>query len=300
MNNSFYIFLIVFSFWACSGKGSEKQQSSRNSYSLGYNFEAPSQVHELPEELEELSGMAALNAHTLLLNEDENGNIYLFNLAEGSVEKELEFGEDGDYEGTAINGNTAYVVDSEGTIFEVREIDSEDPQVEEYKNKALKDCDVEGLHFLKDENSLLVACKEGTGEDKREIFRFSLESRSLDQEPYRTLSLKDIEDKLLQTDLDKVSVQIRKLLDSKGESGILFPSGIAIHPKTSDLYVLSAKSKLLVVYSAEGSLKEVVELRNELFLQPEAIAFTPNGDLYIGNEGSGGEPNILKFTYAQE
>lgn len=304
MNVIVFLYLMVLSFVACSGKGSEENNTSHIPDSTqvlpGYRINEPSRVYELPEELEEVSGMAAVSPTQLLLNEDENGKLYLFDLQKGSVEKEVKWGEDGDYEGTAIVGETAYVVNSKGTVFRIENFKADDPEVEEYKNEALEECDVEGLHYLKDENVLLIACKEGTGKEERSIYSFSLENHSLQPDPYRVLDLKEIEDRLLTNGFDQLSVGLKKFLDPKGESGILFPSGIAVHPETGEWFILSSQSKLLVVYSGEGELKNVVELRNELFLQPESIAFTPNGDLYIGNEGRGGEPNILKFEYVKE
>ena len=42
--------------------------------------------------------------------------------------------------------------------------------------------------------------------------------------------------------------------------------------------------------------KRVKELDEKLFRQPEGICFSPEGDMYISNEGQGGKGYILKFN----
>lgn len=296
----FPVLLLALLMFACSGKEAQEKQAGMVRVFQNYTLDSPEQVYVLPDELEEISALAVISPELLLASQDEKGILYFFNTNSETVEKKQEWGKKGDYEGAAVAGQTAYITDSKGTVYQIRNYNSGKPEVEEFKNEALEGCDVEGLTFLEQENALLIACKEGSGKEDRKIYRFSLDSMALQPDPYRSLSLKEIEDHLLSTGLDKLSVNMRKFLDPEGESGILFPSGIAIHPKTKDLYVLSAKSLLLVVYAADGKLKDVAELNNTIFRQPEAIAFTPNGDLYVGNEAKGEKATILKFVYAQE
>ena len=291
-------FYVLFFILACSGKKNEKEVVQANVGSLGYQFNEPSEVFKLPEELEEISGLATVSENYLLCNEDEEGKLYLFNIREAAVEKRIKWGKDGDYEGAAIIDGDAYVVKSNGTIYKIGNFQSEKPVVSKINTGISEGCDAEGLTHLPGKNSLLIACKEG-GSGTRNIYEYKLENETVRAELYLQLDLTEIEKYFITTGLDKVSLQLRKMLDPKGNSGVLFPSGIAIHPKTGDLYVLSSKSKLLVVYS-KGVLKEAVELTHELYRQPEAITFTPNGDLYIGNEANGEKANILKFVYDQQ
>jgi hypothetical protein len=289
-------FLLSIVLVACGGKDTSAQSRSGSAYRL----QAPERVYELPEELEEISGLSAISSTQLLANEDETGTLFIYNIEEGRLEETLEWGEEGDYEGVAVANGTAYVLDSKGSIYAIRNFKSTAPLVQEFKNDGLNGCDAEGLFLMPERRRLLIACKDGKETGSRNIYTFDLEQERPAPEIYRQLEFKALEEKLLSTDFDKLSLKLRKLLDPKGESGILFPSGIAIHPLTKELYVLSSKTKLLAVYTAEGGLKSIFELRHELFLQPESIAFTANGDMYIGNEGKGGKPNILKFTYVEE
>ncbi|WP_152425254.1 hypothetical protein [Nafulsella turpanensis] len=297
MNKFFiYCFLPVCFFMACT---ENKAQSEQGDPFLGYRLQEPEQVFELPEELEEVSGLHVVSEDLLLMNEDETASLYLYSLAEAALMQRVEWGEEGDYEGVALQGNTAFVVESGGDIYEIRNFRQEEPEVIKHENDGLKGCDVEGLELLAGENKLLLACKEG-GDDERSVYAFDLSSKKLMEEPYRTFSFKALEEQLLQKPFDRFSKDLREMFDGGSSSDILFPSGIAVHPLTQDLYVLSAETKLLAVFDTAGKLKDVYELTHDQFLQPESIAFMPNGDLFIGNEGKGGEANILKFVYAQK
>ncbi len=296
----FYQFwcIILFFLAACSGRNSEKEVKQGKIACTAYSLNEPSEVFELPDELEEISGLAAVSDTHLICNEDETGTLYIFNIRQGKVEREFKWGKKGDYEGTALADGDVWVLKSNGKVYRIGNYQSPDPKVTEIKTGLDSDCDAEGLAALPSGKSLLIACKEGEA-DTRIIYEYKLEEGSLAGEPYLQMQLADIENHLINTGFDKFSVGLKKMLDPKGSSGVMFPSGIAVHPQTNDLYILSSKSKLLVIYS-DGVLKEAIELTNKLFRQPEAIAFTPNGDLYIGNEGKGGKGNILKFVYDQQ
>lgn len=290
---AFYFF--IFFLGACGGK----EPSSSGQTSLPYRLHEPEQVYELPQELQEISGLATLSPIHLLCNEDETGRLYLFNTQTAQIEQSILWGEEGDYEGVAVKENTAYVLKSNGDIFEIDSFLQQEREVKKYKNKPLEGCDAEGLCLLPGTDVLLIACKEGP-ESKRSLYAFNTEKGKLQPDAYRHLPFGEMEEKHLDTSLDKFSLKLRKFLDPKNGAAILFPSAIAVQPFSRELFVLSAKTKLLAVYTREGALKNIYDLSHERFLQPEAVTFTPNGDMYIGNEGKGGKPTILKFTYAEE
>ena len=59
--------------------------------------------------------------------------------------------------------------------------------------------------------------------------------------------------------------------------------------------MISSVGKLLVVLDRDGYILGVHALDPNLFRQPEGICFSPEGDLYISNEGRGGKGYVLKF-----
>jgi hypothetical protein len=54
---------------------------------------------------------------------------------------------------------------------------------------------------------------------------------------------------------------------------------------------------MLVVCDLQGRIEKSYPLSPEFFEQPEGIAFTPNGDMFISNEANQNKANILKLVY---
>ena len=76
------------------------------------------------------------------------------------------------------------------------------------------------------------------------------------------------------------------------------PSAAAINPITKRLYILSSAGNLLVIADLHGQVIEAYHLNPNKFPQAEGIAFAPNGDMYISNEGKyGGRATFQFFPY---
>ena len=75
------------------------------------------------------------------------------------------------------------------------------------------------------------------------------------------------------------------------------PSGIAIHPITKEVFLLSSPGKLLVVLDENGKIKDAQKLSPKYMKQPEGICFDRDGTLYITSEGDGGKARLLKYEY---
>lgn len=300
------IFLLVAS---CSGSADPEQAAEVDGVATtaaqafpkqilpGYALAEPSQVYVLPSSLNEISGLQYLEGGVLAINQDEEGILYFFELERGRVVEEVAWGKGRDYEGVTGSKDKLYVLESDGDIYAVHNPGKQQaPVVEELEAELPDDCDAEGLFLLKDKNWLLISCKGGS-RGIRNIWAFDLRRKKLMDKPFLQLSARQVEQALVKDGLDRFSLGLKKMLDGGGESDVLSPSAIARHPLTQDYYVLSSKSKLLLVYNDEGELKYVEELANSLFRQPESITFSPAGDMFIGNEADGAEPNILMFTY---
>ncbi|MEL6614475.1 MAG: SdiA-regulated domain-containing protein, partial [Bacteroidota bacterium] len=72
--------------------------------------------------------------------------------------------------------------------------------------------------------------------------------------------------------------------------------GLAVHPASGEIYVLSGVRKALVVLSPEGERVTAVSLPPGLYPQPEGIAFAADGTLYIANEGGDGAATLLRLS----
>src|SRR5690606_37212141 len=80
---------------------------------------------------------------------------------------------------------------------------------------------------------------------------------------------------------DWIRTALAPLVDLSGFK----PSGLAVHPVTQEIYVLSSVRKAIVVLGADGSVTGAATLPEALLNQPEGLAFLPNGDLVLSSEG---------------
>lgn len=266
------VFLSLFIVLSCQKQSKETFDDCKI-----YNLKEPSGVWEMPETLEEISGIEIIKNQKIICHNDEDGNLFVYDLNKKTVIKTISFADEGDYEDLAIHGNTAFVLRSDGTIFEVQNYMNV-PKTIKHKTFLTDDDNAEGLFFEAEKNILLIACKENSkeknGQGTKYVYEFLLNENTLNPSPIFTISQKDI--------------------NSKSEFS---PSGIAIHPISKYIYVLSSVGKMLAEFTSEGTLQKIYSINYSHFLQPEGISFSENGDLYISNEAKKGKANILKFNY---
>jgi uncharacterized protein YjiK len=70
---------------------------------------------------------------------------------------------------------------------------------------------------------------------------------------------------------------------------------MAVNPINGKLYVIEGKKPKLIILGPGGTIERVVPLLKDDFAQPEGITFSPNGELYISNEGKKGAATIVKL-----
>jgi uncharacterized protein YjiK len=254
---------------------------------LPYDLKNPSFIINLvSEELKEISGLSPTETPGVYLAiADEVGEIFFIDGAGGGVIlRKVRFRDKGDFEGVEMVGKCLYAVKSDGDIFEVGCWDNDAISIREYKTPLKKADDVEGLCFDEKRFALLLSCKQNTDSaGLRRIFAFDLKSKQLSDKPVYTI------------DPDAVN-RLVPLEDDKHH--YFSPSGIAIHPKTGDVYVISSAQKRLAVLDYQtGALRYAVRLDKKLLPQPEGIAFDAEGNLHLSSEGKKGEGLVLKFDY---
>jgi uncharacterized protein YjiK len=267
-----------------------------------YGLGNPDHRYTMPASLEEISGISWTGKGTLACIQDEDGIIYSYNLEKEKVVSKAKFGKDGDYEDISIVKNTAYVLKSNGHIFRVKNFKKDEIKVKRYKNPLSNKNDAEGMVYDSSENRLLIACKGSPSIEKenphkgyRAVYSFDLETNQLLEEPVYLIDLRKIEGYKDQGNFTQASSKLAKILGITDPYGNFRPSGIAIHPLTDEIYMISSVGKLLVVLDREGYILGVQSLDPNLFRQPEGICFSPEGDLFISNEGRGGKGYVLKF-----
>lgn len=251
-----------------------KKEAKDKEYILRYDIGKPNGKMEMPKDLKEISGLSFYKDNQLACVNDEKGTVFIYNLASQEVVETIDIGKNGDYEGIEVVDDEIFIMKSNGKIkgFKIsdgseRKIDCSDNDVKEY----------EGLGYHPQTRSLLLVTKEKDKDknDKKTIYTYSLSTEKFDK--YLTIN----EDMIKGSDGKKTFA----------------PSGIAVHPLTGEIFVISSQGKKLLILSPEGEKNTLIELDPETFVQPEGICFTPKGDLYISSEGTDSNGYILKFSY---
>ncbi|TXK70964.1 SdiA-regulated domain-containing protein [Mesonia sp. HuA40] len=241
------------------------------------DYDNPSEViikntWKLPRELEEVSGIVYLNDKQLACVQDEMGLIYLYNIVIGKVEQTIEFGPQDDYEGIAFNGNDLYTVTSAGKIFEIKSYLSDSININTYQTKLSPKHDIEGFTYNPAKNQLWLAAKQNGHKDEKYkgVYAFDLTSKRFIEEPIFKL---------------KFDNPIFKELKDVGSKKIFRTSEIAIHPQTKDIYMLDAKIPKLLILNRNWEAEKLIVLDPDQHPQPEGITFSPDGKIFLSNEG---------------
>ncbi|MTI22615.1 hypothetical protein E1176_16405 [Fulvivirga sp. RKSG066] len=254
---------------------------------LGYKLYKPTKKHFLNYDLEEISGLSYYKDGLLAAVEDEGGDLFILDAATGEIKREIDFGNSGDYEGVEIIDNHAYILESDGDIYDFEITD--DDKVDAVKTETIleRKNDAEGLGFIKGNLAIALKGDEDTDDNKTDgkaIYAYNISKKEL------------VENELFDIEEDDLNdfVSKRKYFNKVNDFD---PSAIAVHPITGDVYVLSA-DRVLVVLTPGFELKEVIRLSSVTYNQAEGLCFSPNGTMYISSEGDGGKGKLMTINYA--
>jgi len=274
-------------------------------YDFRYKLNDPDKTWYLPHGLAEISGLSYAGNGQLVCNQDEKGNIYLFNTKNGELEKTIKFAGDGDYEAIEITGDDVWVVKSNGNLYHVKNyMKNNKPKVYEYKTPFNEKNNIEGMGFDPSKNRLLIACKgypfigkkhKKKAERYKAIYEYNLTTKELNEEPVFLISLDSIGHYKNYNTLTRLGLEISSAYDNAEGEVSFKPSGIAVHPITGNIYVLASVGKALAVLNPEGEMLALIHLDKKIHKQPEGICFSPEGTLYISNEDKGGKGYIMEF-----
>lgn len=227
--------------------------------------------YKLPSKLEEISGISHINDSTLACIQDEKGTIYIYDLMNERVSKEILFGPRRDYEAIRVIDSTAYVIESGGRIFKINNFNSEKFKVEIFDTEFDRRNDMESLEFNEQNNEFLTIPKEinlSAEDEDFIIYRIGQDFKVKDQRFAR-----------IKSD-DSTRTSEKSLF---GENRFK-PSELAIHPHSTDIYILDSKMPRLLILNPEGKFKDLYVLNPEQFQQPEGLSFDSKGNMYISNE----------------
>ena len=236
---------------------------------------------ELPNVLREVSGIDWIGDNKIAAVEDEDGIIFIYDLKTKEITTEIEFADKGDYEGIAINGANAYVMRSDGLLFEVLNYKSDKRTTKTYQSALSHKNNVETLALDSKRNRLLIAPKDEDPNDEniKGVYAFDLKGQTMLADLVFRIDMKD---------------KALKDYQEKKSSKTFRPSDLAINPLDGKIYMLEGVNPKLLILDATGTITKVIKLDKKHFPQPEGITFTPDGKLYISNEGAGGKATLLE------
>lgn len=244
-----------------------------------YDFNQPDAAFALPAELIEISGLAAVDSTRLAAVQDEKGILFILDRETARIVTRHHFRGNGDYEGVEVIDNTAWILRSDGRLFTTTLSDSPGSETGRADTDLHGGCDAEGLTYQQAGHRLLVLCKENPGRRlgrTRAVYAFDLTS-------------------LHRLDAAAYLVDRRRLDQPRN---LFKPSAIAVHPRSGNMYILSSVRKLLIVVDPANptGILDARELSSDLFAQPEGLAFSPDGALFIASEGVNGAATLLRFN----
>lgn len=249
----------------------------------GYDISKP-QRENLGKVLNEISGITFNeDDNTLLAISDSKEKVFQLNLDKQKLKDYTDkvVPSNSDIEDVVKLGAYVYLLSSKGIIYEVP-VKKDSGSVKAYPFWSGDKNDFETLYYDPSADGLVMVCKKcpaDKGKDVRSAYRFDLAKKQFDSSALYTFSTAELKDLL------------------KDEEAKFEPSAAAIHPVNKRLYVLSSAGNLLVVADTRGKIMEAYQLNPDQFPQAEGIAFAPNGDMFITDEGKYGSATLQMFKY---
>jgi hypothetical protein len=271
-----------------------------------YTIDKPDKKFELQKKLTEVSGLSFINQTEVALIDDEKGTVFYYDLQRQNISRTLSFSKKGDFEDLEIMGDTAYILRSDGMIFELKNINGPASELKErrYSTGLSSKNNTEGLCYDRKRKLFLISCKNkaATAEDNKEyknkkaIYGFSIPENKLTKDPVIIIDENEVK-KFAYGAHQNVIDKFMQFYSATKNAAVFQPSGLAIHPITGDLYIISSVGNILLITDDKGKIKEAIKMPPSEFKQPEGIAFDSEGNMFISNEGRKGKGNILKFNY---
>ena len=239
---------------------------------------------ELPDYLEEVSGLATFGSKHLLMHNDEEGIIFIYDLTSKKIVRKVKIGDKKikeDFEGIAVKGDTVFLSTSNGKIYSVLLKDKSEAEVIYVEKMKTNDkINLEGLCYNEDFNTLILPNKievDKKHRDERKIYSFDIAKKKFSKES------------LIKVSLDE--------LNKKYKIDNFSPTAIEIHPLNKNIFILSSHEKCIIELNPEGRIINAAKLDEKNHRQPEGLTFLSNLSMVISNEASGkkAELTIIPF-----
>lgn len=234
---------------------------------------APTRQINLPNGLQEISGLAVASENSVYAHNDEFAIIYEIDLETGEVPVAFAMGDPtarGDFEGITTANGRVYLITSTGLIYE-SPIGAHRQRVRFniYDTGTSDLCEVEGLTTGPTPGEFLILCKTALQPELTHrliIYRWNIFDRSPVTGPW-------------------LSIPYTELLED-AEFENFRPSAIERNHDDNSFVILSARNGIFLVLESNGALASKRRLRRDVHPQAEGVAIMPSGELIIADEGA--------------
>jgi hypothetical protein len=245
-----------------------------NDFNFPYDLSKPDKVYELPTILKEISALSIAPNGELACEQDEEGIIFFYNLDQKKITNRFIFGKAGDYEGIEFVGEIVYVLRSDGTIFEIKNLGKTNQIVTTYNTKLNRKNDTEGLGYDAEMNCLLIACKGKAANIQmiykpKAVYAFDLKTKSLRAEPVMLFSKEILYNYIETNDLKATIIFLKKQLSKTNEKSEIktFEKFIELLQRLKEKDLSSEQMEGIESYIQYLELEKIPSFSNEMFKQ---------------------------------
>jgi len=295
-------------FASCGEKISPEEEQARQAYSelmnsfrFPYMLDKPTQVYKMPEVLREISGLGITKTGEVGCIQDEQGVIFIYDTDQCEINRRIGYGKNADYEGVTFVKDDAFVLRTNGNIYRVLAFDGGQPVRQKHKSLLNRKNNTKGIAYESGKNRVLAICKDGytTGDgnfiEQLAIFPYDIDSNTVADSVAYSLDIDKVKKYAELAEPETYREVFPMFYRANLTTFPIYPSALAVHPKTGDIYIASGASGLLFILNSDGALVHIERLREDSYLQIEGLTFRPNGALLMASEGKEKPGELYEF-----
>jgi hypothetical protein len=255
----------------------------------------PESVTNLPMGVNAFTDFVILDSTHLICLDDQVGGVLVYDLTSNNSQGYLPTGIDAKITEVTKIDSTIILVDEKMDLhFLLPPYDSTSITTESIKEKSW----ISSGMCLHEQTNRLFFVAESSIENEIQnylIYTFNLNHRKLNERPLFEIKSDEIELFAITNNIPLPENRI----DENGDTVQIFtfkPEVIAVHPKTNEIYILSSSDRSLVVYNQFGQVVNFAVLDEDIFVNPKAMTFYPNGDLLLTNSDLK-NPSIVRVKW---
>jgi len=245
--------------------------------------DSSNEIIKLPKELNEISGLASIGSKNILMHNDEENTVYVFNINEKKLIRKIIPGGNkfnDDFEGIAFYKDTIYLMTSGGKIYSFLLSKNYPEIISINKLNGNDKKDFEGFCYDYHTGTLLIANKIEPGKnikDERIIISYDPERKKFSKSPVIRIKLKELKKKF---GIENFS-----------------PTALEINPLNKHIFILSSHEKCIIETTHNGDILNCEKLNHKEHPQPEGLTFLEDLTMIISDEAAGGNAKLTIIPF---